>query len=43
MLICLFSRFKNREHLTFDGVRGKADQEFELVQDAKGEVEYATK
>ena len=35
--------FKNRPHLTFDEVRGKPDQEFELVRDDSGAVEYPTK
>jgi len=35
--------FKNREHMTFDACGSKADQEFELVNDQEGRVEYATK
>ncbi|KAL7646773.1 UNVERIFIED_CONTAM: hypothetical protein RMT77_002028 [Armadillidium vulgare] len=35
--------FKNRAHMTFDEVRGKADQEFELQPDPSGTLEYNTK
>ena len=35
--------FKNRPHMTFDEARGKPDQEFELVADHEGQVEYPTK
>ena len=35
--------FKNRPHMTFDDARGKCDQEFSLVQDAEGKIEYETK
>lgn len=35
--------FKNREHMTFDEARAKADQEFEVVKDPEGKVEYPTK
>lgn len=41
--LCFFYRFKNRPHLTFDEARGKADQEFDLVEDFNGEIEYPTK
>ena len=35
--------FKNRPHMTFDDAALKADQEFELVQDDDGVIEYAPK
>lgn len=35
--------FKNRPHMTFDDVRCKADQEFDLVRDEEGVVEYNPK
>ena len=35
--------FKNRPHMTFDDAQSKCDQEFELVQDNDGTIEYATK
>ena len=35
--------FKNRPHMTFDNASTKADQEFELVQDDQGTIEYAPK
>merc|ERR1712183_23119 len=35
--------FKNRPHMTFDMAAGKADQEFDLVQDDSGTIEYAPK
>ena len=35
--------FKNRPHMTFDDAQSKCDQEFELVQDDDGTIEYATK
>ena len=35
--------YKNRPHMTFDDAQSKCDQEFELVQDTDGVVEYATK
>jgi len=35
--------FKNRPHMTFDAAAAKADQEFELVQDDEGVIEYAPK
>ncbi|EDW12950.1 PITH domain-containing protein CG6153 isoform X1 [Drosophila mojavensis] len=35
--------FKNRPKMTFDDARGKADQEFELTRDCRGEVEYSPK
>ncbi|XP_065356801.1 PITH domain-containing protein GA19395 [Calliphora vicina] len=35
--------FKNRPAMTFDDVRGKADQEFELTRDCRAEIEYAPK
>ncbi|XP_064540512.1 PITH domain-containing protein GA19395 [Drosophila montana] len=35
--------FKNRPKMTFDNARGKADQEFELSRDFRGEVEYSPK
>ncbi|XP_037812228.1 PITH domain-containing protein GA19395 [Lucilia sericata] len=35
--------FKNRPAMTFDDVRGKADQEFELTRDSRAEIEYAPK
>ena len=33
--------FKNRPHMTFDLAAAKADQEFDLVEDTDGTVEYA--
>lgn len=36
-------RFKNREHMTFDDAGGKADQEFDVVQDDEGRIQYPTK
>ncbi len=43
-LSLLFFSFKNRPHLTFDDVSGlKADQEFDLVQDNEGRIQYPTK
>ena len=35
--------FKNRPHMTFDMAAAKADQEFDLVQDDSGTIEYAPK
>ncbi|TRY61791.1 hypothetical protein TCAL_11237 [Tigriopus californicus] len=35
--------FKNREHMTFDEARAQADQEFDVVKDPQGQVEYPTK
>jgi len=35
--------FKNRPHMTFDDAQAKCDQEFELVQDHEGTLEYTTK
>lgn len=35
--------FKNRPHMTFDDAGAKADQEFELVHDNEGTLEYAPK
>ncbi|KAK2722431.1 PITH domain-containing protein GA19395-like [Artemia franciscana] len=35
--------FKNREQMTFDDVQSKADQEFELVEDQSGMLEYPVK
>jgi len=35
--------FKNRPHMSFDDAQAKCDQEFELVQDNEGTLEYATK
>lgn len=35
--------FKNREKMTFDDVNIPADQEFDLVHDANGVIEYNTK
>ena len=37
------SSFKNRPHMTFDDVSGAADQEFEVVQDDEGRIQYPTK
>ena len=39
----LLFRFKNRPKMTFDDVRGKADQEFELSRDCRAEIEYSPK
>lgn len=36
-------RFKNRPKMTFDDARAKADQEFELTRDPRGEIEYSPK
>ena len=41
--ISFLSSFKNRPHMTFDDARAEADQEFELVQDDEGKIEYSTK
>jgi len=35
--------FKNRPNMTFDHASTKADQEFDLVRDEQGNVEYNTK
>lgn len=35
--------YKNRPHMTFDDAASPCDQEFELVQDNEGTLEYATK
>lgn len=35
--------FKNRPHMTFDAAGSKADQEFDLVRDEQGVVEYNPK
>lgn len=35
--------YKNRPHMTFDDAASPCDQEFELVQDTDGTLEYATK
>ena len=35
--------YKNRPHMTFDDAAGKCDQEFELVHDNEGTLEYAPK
>ncbi|XP_050320265.1 PITH domain-containing protein GA19395 [Bactrocera neohumeralis] len=35
--------FKNRPKMTFDDARAKADQEFELTRDPRGEIEYSPK
>ncbi|KAL7741269.1 hypothetical protein ACLKA6_015152 [Drosophila palustris] len=35
--------FKNRPKMTFDDAHGKADQEFELTRDVRGEIEYSPK
>ncbi|XP_004537783.1 PITH domain-containing protein GA19395 [Ceratitis capitata] len=35
--------FKNRAKMTFDDVCGKADQEFDLSRDPRGEIEYSPK
>ena len=41
-LTCQF-RFKNRPKMSFDDAQGKCDQEFDLVQDSDGTLEYAPK
>ena len=35
--------FKNRENMSFDDAGAKADQEFSLVRDTDGSVQYKTK
>ena len=35
--------FKNRENMTFDDAGAAADQEFSLVRDTDGSVQYKTK
>ncbi|XP_075153457.1 PITH domain-containing protein GA19395 isoform X2 [Haematobia irritans] len=35
--------FKNRPKMTFDDAQSKADQEFELTRDSRGEIEYSPK
>lgn len=35
--------FKNRPKMTFDDVKSKADQEFQLEKDLTGSIEYNTK
>ncbi|KAH8392205.1 hypothetical protein KR215_002959 [Drosophila sulfurigaster] len=42
LLIHLYS-FKNRPKMTFDDAKAKADQEFDLTRDARGEIEYSPK
>lgn len=43
ILFRIYSRFKNRPHMTFDDVTVPADQEFEMQPDINGSLEYSTK
>lgn len=43
LLWCFCSRFKNRPDMSFDDVGMEADQEFEIMQDNTGTLEYPLK